>query len=112
MEKFVDDGMLLQMKITLIICQNENFYYKNKWWLHSNKEGSHIIPLRNRSADFQQALSTLERKKLENLLTLTSTNSGSSHRVHLPDGGIGKIPGGLLTIWKVKEEASQLLNER
>ena len=24
MKKFVDDGMLLQMKITLIICQNKN----------------------------------------------------------------------------------------
>ena len=27
-------------------------------------------------------------------------------------GGIGKVPGGLLTILIVKEEASQVLNER
>ena len=46
------------------------------------------------------------------LLTLTSINNGSWHRVHLLHGGIGKIPGGLLTIQKVKEEASQVLNER
>ena len=40
MKKFVDDGMFLQTKITLIICQNqEYFYYKNKWWLHLNKSG-------------------------------------------------------------------------
>ena len=55
-------------------------------------------------------------KKLEKnhtcLLTLTSTNNGSWHRVHLLHGGIGKIPGGLLTIQKVKEEVSQVLSER
>ena len=47
------------------------------------------------------------------LLILTSANNGSSHRVHHPHGGIGKIPGGLLTIQKVKEEVSNgLENER
>ena len=46
------------------------------------------------------------------LLTLTSTNNGSWHRVHLLHCGIGKVPGGLLTIQKVKEEASQVLSER
>ena len=35
-------------------------YYKNKWWLRSNKSGCNTMPLRNRS-DFKQALSTLER---------------------------------------------------
>ena len=61
MKKFVDDLMLLQMKITLIIFQKkEYFYYKNKWWLHLNKSGSDTFPLRKRS-DFKQALSTLER---------------------------------------------------
>ena len=44
--------------------------------------------------------------------TLTCTNNGSWHRVHLLHGGIGKVPGGLLTIQKVKEEASQVLSER
>ena len=58
---FVDDGMLLRMKITLIICQKKNTStYKNKWWLHLNKSGSDTLPLRKRS-DFKQALSTLER---------------------------------------------------
>ena len=46
------------------------------------------------------------------LLTLTSTKNGSWHRVHLLHGGIGKVPSGLRTIQKVKEEASQVLNER
>ena len=43
------------------------------------------------------------------LLIPTSTNNGSSHRVHLLHGGIGKVPGGLLKIQKVKEEASKVL---
>ena len=43
---------------------------------------------------------------------LTSTNNGSSHRVHLLHGGIGKVPCGLLTIQKVKKEVSQVLSER
>ena len=42
----------------------ENFYYKNKWWLHSNKQGSNTMPLRDRS-DFKQALSTLQRLQQE-----------------------------------------------
>ena len=42
----------------------EYFYYKNKWWLHSNKQGSNTMPLRNRS-DFKQALSTLQRLQQE-----------------------------------------------
>ena len=96
------------------LTEQEYFYYKNKWWLHSNKQGSNTIPLRNRS-DLKQALSTLHKKQEKNhtcLLTLTSTNNGSWHRVHLLHGGIGKIPGGLLTSQKVTEEASQVLSER
>ena len=46
------------------------------------------------------------------LLTLTSTNNGSWHRVHLLHGGIGKVPGGLLKIQKVKKEVCQVLSER
>ena len=39
----------------------------------------------------------------------TSTNNGSRHRVRPLHGGNGKIPGGLLKIQKVKEEASKVL---
>ena len=46
------------------------------------------------------------------LLTLISTNNGSWHRVHLLHRGIGKVPGRLLTIQKVKKEVSQVLSER
>ena len=42
----------------------EYFHYKNKWWLHSNKQGSNTMPLRHRS-DFKQALSTLQRLQQE-----------------------------------------------
>ena len=49
---------------TYHLSGQEHFYYKNKWWLHSNKQGSNTIPLRNRS-DFKQALSTLERRQQE-----------------------------------------------
>ena len=55
MKKFVDDGMLLQMKITLIIL-----LLQEQMRAHSKKQGSNTIPLRHRS-DFKQALSTLER---------------------------------------------------
>ena len=43
----------------------EYFYYKNKWWLHSNKQGSNTMPWRNRSSDFKQALSTVQRLQQE-----------------------------------------------
>ena len=45
---------------TYHLSQEENFYYRNKWWLHLNKSGNDTLPLRRRS-DFKQALSTLER---------------------------------------------------
>ena len=93
------------------LTEQEYFHYKNKWWLHSNKQGSNTMPLRNRS-DFKQALSTLQEVgEAPHVLTLTSTNNGSCHRVHLLHGGIGKVHGGLLIIQKVKE-LSQVLSER
>ena len=64
-KKFVDDGMFLQTKITLIICQN-----KNTSTTRTNGGSIPIsrvltpLPLRNRS-DFKQALSTLERLQQE-----------------------------------------------
>ena len=47
-----------------LLSEQEYFYYKNQWWLHSNKSGSNTLPLRNRS-DFKQALSTLQRLQQE-----------------------------------------------
>ena len=46
------------------LAEQEYFYYKNKWWLHSKKPGSNTIPLRDRF-DFKQALSTLQRLQQE-----------------------------------------------
>ena len=99
---------------TYHLSEKEYFYYKNKWWLHSNKSGSNTLPLRNRS-DFKQALSTLERLQQEAgeepyVPTYSyKHDNGSWHRVHLLHGGIGKIPGGLLKNQKVKEEVSKVL---
>ena len=45
---------------TYYLSEEEYFYYKNKWRLHSNKHGSNTMPLRHRS-DFKQAFSTLQR---------------------------------------------------
>ena len=46
------------------LTEQEHSYYKNKSWLHSNKQSSNTMTLRNRS-DFKQALSTLQRLQQE-----------------------------------------------
>ena len=46
------------------LTAQEYFHYKDKWWLHSNKQGPNTMPLRHRS-DFKQALSTLQRLQQE-----------------------------------------------
>ena len=115
---FVDDGMLLRMEITLTIWQHKNTSTKraNGGFIQISKV---LIP-----CHWDIVLISSKRclpcndynKKQENnhtcLLTLTSTNYGSWHRVHLLHGGIGKAPGGLLTIQKVKKEVSQVWSER
>ena len=42
---------------TYHLTKQEYSLYKSKWWLHSNKQGSDTMPLRQRP-DFKQALST------------------------------------------------------
>ena len=116
MKKFVDDGMLLRSKITLTIWQ-----YKDTSSVRTNggfiQISNVLIPclLRHRS-DFKQAClpcNDYNKKQEKNtcLLIITRTNSGSWHKVHLLHGGIGKVPGGLLIIQKVKEEASKSLGK-
>ena len=83
-------GGFIQIRKVLIPCQREIVLISSTRCLLCNaynkkQEKNHTCPL-----------------------TLTST--GSWHRVHLLHGGIGKVLGGLLTIQKVKEEASQVLN--
>ena len=46
------------------LTTQEYSFYKSKWWLHSNKQGSDTVPLRQRP-DFKQALSTLHRLQRE-----------------------------------------------
>ena len=95
------------------LSEIEYFYYKNKWWLHLNKSGSDTLPLRKRS-DFKQALCTLERSHQEAgeepfVPTYSYKHKRNRHRVRSLHGGSGKIPGGLLKIQKVKEEACKVL---
>ena len=64
-KNFVDDGMLLRMKITYTIWLHKNtLSRKANGGLHSNKSGSYTLPLRKRSA-FKVAMSTLERLQQE-----------------------------------------------
>ena len=80
MKKFVDDGCSCRWGSHSPFDHARILFYKSKWWLHSNNQGSdsmsellqeqkvasfkkarfNTIPLRKRS-DFKQALSTLER---------------------------------------------------
>ena len=46
------------------LTAQEYLYYKSKWWLHSNKQGSNTMTLRHRP-DFKHALSTLQRLQQE-----------------------------------------------
>ena len=48
------------------LTEQKYFHYKNKWWHHSNMQGSNTMPLRHRSG-FKQALSTLQRLQQEAL---------------------------------------------
>ena len=57
------------------LTPQEYYHYKSNWWLHSNKTGSNIVPVKHRP-DFKQALSTLQQLKQKEEGTLqTSTNS-------------------------------------
>ena len=72
------------------------------------------MPLRNRS-DFKQALFTLQRLQQEageEPQVPTYSYKHKQWQLDLLHGGIGKVLGGLLTIQKVKEEASQVMSER
>ena len=96
------------------LTEREYFHYKTKMWLHSNKQGSNTMPLRNRS-DFKQALSTLQRLQQEageEPHVPTYSNKRQQWAQSSFSTGIGKVPGGLLIIQKVKGEASQVLSER
>ena len=87
------------------LTTQEYSFYKSKWWLHSNKQGSNTMPSKQRPD-----LNEKQKKNHMCLLTLTKVNLG--HRVLLLHGGIGKVHGGLLIIPKVTTEMHQVLNER
>ena len=118
MKIFVDDGMLLRMKITLTIWQHKNTSTTRTHGgcIQLNK----FLILCHWGIDLISSVHCLlcndwNKKQMKNhtcLLTLTSTNNGSWDRVHLLHCEIGKVLGGLRTIQKVTEEASQVLNER
>ena len=114
---FVDDGMLLRMKITLTIWPHKNTSTcrANGGFIQVSK----VVILRHWGIDLISSRHCLpcndcNKKQEKNhrcLLTLTNTNNWR-HAVHLPHGGIGKVHGGLLIIPKVKTEMHQALSER
>ena len=85
---------------TYHLSEQEYFYCKNIWWLHSTKSGSNTLPLRNRS-DFKHALSTSKRLHQEaggeqiepdSVLEVQTKEIGIEFLLYLV---FGKIPGGL-----------------
>ena len=118
MKKFVENGMLLRMNIIPTIWQNKNTSTTrtNSGFIQISKVLTpchwEIVLISSKRCLPWNDYDKKQDKNHTCLLTLTSTNNGSWHRVHLLHGGIGKVLGGLLTIQKVKEEASQVLNER
>ena len=58
------------------LSQEEYFCNKNKWWLHLNKSGSDVPPLRKRF-DFKQALSISESLHRENGREQFATKKGT-----------------------------------
>ena len=101
MKKFVEDGMFLQMKITLVICQK-----KNTSTTRTNG-GSISISMALTPYHWENVLISSKRclpwnvytKKLEenksSPFITGRTNNGSRHRVRPLPGGNGKTPGGL-----------------
>ena len=74
------------------------------------------MSLRHRP-DFKQVLSTLQRLQQEageelQVPTYSYNTNNGRHAVHLLQGGIGKVHGGLFFIPKVKTEMHQVLSER
>ena len=114
---FVDDEMLLRMKITLTIWP-----HKNTSTIRANGgfiQISKVLILCHWGIDLISSRHCLpcndcNKKQEKNRrcpLTLANTNNGR-HAVHLLHGGIGKVHGGLLIIPKVKTETHQVLSER
>ena len=117
MKKFVDDGMFLQMKITLIICHK-----KNTSTTRTNG-GSVSISQVLTPYHWENVLisskccltwNVYTKKLVKNNscpLIPGRTNNGSRHRVRPLHGGNGKTPGDLHKIQNVKEEASKSLGK-
>ena len=58
--------------------------YKSNWWLHSNKQGSNIVPVTHRP-DFKQALSTLHQLKQKSRRSLTNAHELSQKSTMGPE---------------------------
>ena len=117
MKKFVDDGMLLPMKITSTIWQYKNISITrtNGGFIQISKvlTPCHwgIVLFSSKHCLLCNDYNMKQENNHTYFLTLTNTNNGR-HAVHLLHGGIGLVLGGLLTIQKAKKEASQVLSER
>ena len=114
MKKCVEDGMFLQIKIMLIICQKKNTSTRNNGGTISISPVLTLYHWENVLISSKRCLLwNVYTKKLEKNnscpLVLGKTNNGSRHRVRPLHGGNGKTPGGLFQIQRVKEEASKSL---
>ena len=117
MKKFLDDGMLLRMKITLTIWHNKNtsIARTNGGFIQISKV-PRVCPLRQRS-DFRQALSALQRLQQAGEEPHVPIYSFQHKQWQLAQSSSStwwnwQGTCSLLTIQKVKKEVSQVLNKR
>ena len=95
------------------LTEQEHFHCKNKWWFHSNKQGSNTMPLTQRP-DFKQALSTLQRLQQEagqepQVPTYSHKHQQWEARSSSPTWW---FTADSLSFATVKEEVNQVLSER
>ena len=113
---FVDNGMLLQMKIIPTIWHHKNIIIS--WVLDSFIQTRQVPILCQCRTDLTlnshcKPCSNWNKKKKElykRPRTLAEIKNG--HRVLLLHGGIGKVHGGLLILMKVTMEMNQILTEQ
>ena len=104
MKKFVDDGIFLQKKIPLIICQKKNTFIART--IGSSLSISGVISSKHR-LPWNVYTKKMEDNNSRPLVT-GRTNNWSRH-LH---GGTGKTPGGLLKNSESQGRGKQSLRKR
>ena len=101
---------------THFLTAQEYFHYKNKWWLHSNKQGSITMPLRHRS-DFlirhRLPWNDCNKKQEKNhmcLLLQAQTMGGTKFIFYMVQ--LGRFMVDSLSFRKSRRRWHQVLSER